>query len=137
MSNYVNRDWIEARIPPQTLLEALDDNADGTEDDGLFTALAVSVSGDVDSLLGTNGDIATALRTSAANVFFCSLIYKRRGIGDAANPWANEAKSLTKKLEAVASGAQRAEPAPSVAAKTISIVSEPAKTHSMGGRLIL
>lgn len=137
MSNYVNRSWVETKVPSQHLLEALDDDGDGVEDDGLFDKLAESVSGDVDSIIGADATVGAALRTSAANIFFCATIYKRRGVGDAANPWAGDATKMTKKLEAIATGEQRIEPTPAPSHGTTRVVTEQAKSYPKSGRLIL
>lgn len=136
MSNYVNRAWIAQRVPPQTLLEALDDNADGQEDDGLFDGLAESVSNDIDEKLGPDATVATALRTSAANILFCSLVYKRRGIADASNPWAKRETETLKELNDIATGARRAEPTPAPAGATTTLISERAKSFPQSGKLI-
>lgn len=136
MSNYVNRAWVETRIPRATLVEALDDDGDGGEDAGVFDLLAESVSNDVDNAIGSDATVAVALRTSAANVFLCELLYKRRGIADSANPWANEATRLRKRFENIGKGEERVEPLPAPAGGTTRIITEPAKSFPSGGRLI-
>ena len=124
-------------IPPQFLIEALDDDSDGNEDAGVFDGLAESVSGDVDSMIGEDATVGVALRTMAADIFLLSTLYRRRGIADAANPWAKQEADMKKKLDAIAKGEERIEPVPAPSGGTTRLIAERAKTYPQSGRLIL
>lgn len=107
--SYVTRADIEAEIDSYHLTAALDDNKDGTEDSGLFTALAaavdaqVSAHADMISQRGYSTPPATLLRY-CARVFMCALLFRRRGTGDAENPYAAQEKELRDKLGQIESG---------------------------------
>jgi len=83
--SYVTRQQIAPKIPPNVMLDALDDNGDGKEDAGLLAALIASASEEVDGYLSglftvPFPDPAPPTVTSAALVFTCSRIYERRSV---------------------------------------------------------
>lgn len=106
---YVVRADIEAEMDSYHLAAALDDDKDGVEDTGLFTALSgaidakVAAYADLISQLGYPTPPATLLRY-CAQVFFCALLFSRRGIGESENPYSAKAKELHDKLDAIESG---------------------------------
>jgi hypothetical protein len=85
MASYVTREQIAVKIPPNVLLDALDDNADGQEDAGVFDAVVASASEEVDGYLS---GLYTVPFTEpfppkvaqAALALACSLIYERRQV---------------------------------------------------------
>lgn len=106
---YVVRADIEAEMDSYHLAAALDDNKDGVEDAGLFDALSgaidakVAAYADLIAQLGYPTPPATLLRY-CAQVFFCALLFSRRGIGESENPYSAKAKELQDKLNAIESG---------------------------------
>lgn len=106
---YVVRADVEADFDDQHLLRALDDDGDGTEDAGLFAALAASVdamvSGHADmiSQLGLPTLPATFLRY-CARVFMDALLIRRRGAADEMNPFSSPEKDIRSRLERIESG---------------------------------
>lgn len=82
---YVTREQVAARIPPPVLNDALDDNGDGTEDDGLFDQVVAAASQEVDGYLAglftvPFTDPAPAKVKAAAFAFTCEAIYQRRNV---------------------------------------------------------
>jgi len=128
MSTYVTRADIEAELDSYHLAAALDDDKDGAEDAGLFTALAgsvdaqVSAHADMISQLGYPTPPATLLRY-CARVFMCALLFRRRGTGDGENPYAQPEKDLRDKLGQIESGTLKTK------APTLSIVSTTTTAH--------
>ena len=106
---YVVRADIEAEFDDLHLLQALDDDGDGTEDSGLFTSLSATV----DALVSSHADMisqlclptlpATFLRY-CARVFMCALLIRRRGAVDEMNPFATPEKEIRTRLERIESG---------------------------------
>jgi len=128
MSTYVTRADIEAELDSYHLAAALDDNKDGAEDAGLFTALAgsvdaqVSAHADMISQLGYPTPPATLLRY-CARVFMCALLFRRRGTGDGENPYAQAEKDLRDKLGQIESGTLKTKPI------ALAIISTGPSTH--------
>lgn len=106
---YVVRADIEAEFDDLHLLQALDDDGDGTEDAGLFNSLSASV----DALVSSHADMvsqlglptlpATFLRY-CARIFMCALLIRRRGAVDEMNPFATPEKEIRSRLERIESG---------------------------------
>jgi phage gp36-like protein len=106
---YVVRADIEAEFDDSHLLSALDDDGDGTEDSGLFDALAASV----DALVASHADLASQLGLPSlpatflrycARIFMCALLLRRRGVVDEMNPFATPEKEIRARLERIESG---------------------------------
>lgn len=106
---YVTRAEVEAKIPPPELRDALDDDADGQEDSGLFDAIVASASLEVDGYLAglftvPFADPAPAKVRTAALVFVLYEIYVRRGLseeGKAGNPFTAQRKWWQEHLQKV------------------------------------
>ena len=103
---YTTRAIIETRIPAALLLEALDDNADGLEDEGAFDALVASASAEVDGYLSGLFTVPfaepipskVAVATAA---FVCELVYQRRNVPADKNPFATMANWWREHLQKV------------------------------------
>lgn len=106
---YVTRAQVEAKIPAQLLLEALEDDGDGLEDAGLFDELVDLASQEADGLVSTIypvpfADPAPAAIRTAAFVFTCEAVYQRRGIDADSNPWTKQANWWRNRLGKVGEG---------------------------------
>jgi phage gp36-like protein len=103
---YCTKDELEKLIGASDLLKLLDDNNDGEPDDGLFDSLAQEASDTVDGYLGARYPVPFASPSKmvrrASRVFVAECLYQRRGVIRDANPFAKEADSLRKRLEAIA-----------------------------------
>lgn len=139
---YFIQSEIESVIPPQFLLDALDDDGDGVADAGLFDRIADQASGEADAILGQR--YATpfeapvpAIVAHAARLFACAIIYRRRGVSEEANPWAAPAKDMASKLGRIASGSEPLTPDADRAQDSVSVISETAKTYAADGGLLL
>jgi len=109
MADYITRAAIEGLVPPKDLLRALDDNADGVEDAGLFDALAGLAEDEVNGLISGAVDVPItedqpALLKHAARVFLCRLLYDRAGVALDANPWARQSDALRERLNRIGRG---------------------------------
>lgn len=107
--SYTTRDALETIIPPQFILQALDDDGDGVEDSGLWEKLSNAADTAVDAYL--SGRYATpfsttipALVSEAAKTFLAESIYMRRGYESDRNPHTARANKLRTQLENIGNG---------------------------------
>lgn len=138
---YVAKSDLDGLLPPQFLLEALDDNADGVEDAGLWDKVAAQAQDAVDALLGQRFAVPFApplppLVSQAARIFAASALYRRRGFGADRNPFAKEEERLSVKLSRIGQGLEPLTPDVDRAQDSISVIEEPAATYP-AGRLIV
>lgn len=108
MSQYVNRANIAAEFDPVHLTDALDDNRDGQEDEGLFERLAASVDtrilGFVERIrIRQNPPPVTWLR-DAGTALMCALLFRRRGAAEEQNPFKKREDDVIDALMRMASG---------------------------------
>lgn len=139
MSNYVTRAEIEAELPPRLLVETLDDDGDGQEDNGLFATICERASADVDGILGQRFRVPFAsvppLAALAARVFVLATLYRRRQTPEDRNPYAKAEAEMRSKLARIANGA---EPLMPEAAKGEAFAeTEPSRVHDPAGRIAL
>jgi phage gp36-like protein len=132
MSTYLHRDDIEARIPPAHILEALDDDSDAIEDEGLWDKISATIQGEIDGHLSRRytiplSDPPASLRAGAATLA-CELLYQRRGIPAEANPYAKAAAEFRAWLTDLATGKAALTAASTPARPPISIITEAAGT---------
>jgi phage gp36-like protein len=129
---YLVRADIESKIPPAQILEALDDDGDGFEDDDLYDKLAAAVDSDIDGYLSQRYNLpltsAPAFLRSGACALACETLFQRRGISAELNPFSKAADHFRKKLQAIATGDDKLEISIPAAKPPISIITEPAGT---------
>jgi phage gp36-like protein len=141
MPNYTTRAALGAIIPPQFVLQALDDDGDGVEDAGLFDQVLANAQQEVDGILGKRYATPFAspipnLVGNATLIFVGEALYTRRGYGDEArpNPFAERAKDIRKQLVAISNGEGALSPDLDRKKPSASVITEPAKTSSATGR---
>lgn len=106
---YVTQAEVEAKIPPQTLRDQLDDDRDGVADDGLLDQIITNASDEVDAFLAglftvPFDDPAPKVVRSATLAFVCEALYARRLVGDSKNPFSTSAKSFRDMLKLIGTG---------------------------------
>lgn len=133
---YFTRAQIEAELPAQDLLAALDDNRDGTEDTGKYDEVAAAACGDADALVSQRYPVPFTspyppLIAMAARVFMLEKLYSRRGYTGENNPHFKAAESMRKSLIAVGSGSNALGPEVAKAAPTpVRVITEQSGLHS-------
>lgn len=137
---YHSRASVAAELPPEFLIEALDDNGDNEEDAGLYDEVAAAASEAVDAYLGARTSVPlaapSALAVQASRVFALESLYARRGYSektDPPNPWHARAEALRTRLARIAAGEEPYEVDRSGPA--IDTVTEPSRTTSRSGRM--
>lgn len=141
---YVTRAQVTAKLPPQFLLQALDDNGDGTEDTDLFDAVVAGADAEVDGILGQRFDVpftgtVPPIVGQAALIFVLDTLYLRRGYGTEANPnpVAGRAKDMRKKLEDIAKSDQPLAPEVSSSRPKVTVISQTSRVYSPNGNAVL
>jgi phage gp36-like protein len=139
---YVAQSDLAGKIPPAMIVAALDDNADGTADTGVWDALAADVERAINGRLAPRYSVPFAaplpdLIVDAALLFACEAIYTRRGMaGDKQNPFAAEADAMRERLEKLGRG-DGSLPGVVPARAGGAVIAEPTKTGQSNGRLLV
>lgn len=140
---YTTRAQVETEIPPAKLVEALDDNADGTEDTGMFDALVTGAATEVDGILGQSFSVPfasgeePAVVKQAALLFVCEKVYRRRGLYGVANPFTAQAKDMRAKLDRIARKEEPLTPAVQSEKPSVSLITEDSRVYSGNGTGVL
>lgn len=104
---YLEQAQVETAIPALHLNDALDDDRDGTADDGVLDNIIASCSQAVDAFLSglftVPFETPPAAVREAAFVFTCERIYDRRQIVEK-NPWKARADYWRERLEKIGDG---------------------------------
>jgi phage gp36-like protein len=104
---YVTQAQIQTAIPAPHLVDALDDDRDGTADASLLDEIIAKAGLAVDAYLGSIFEVPFATPPSAvkeaAFIFACELIYDRREAGEK-NPFRSRANTWRERLEKIGSG---------------------------------
>ena len=111
MSAYTTQARIQAAIPAPILVDACDDDGDGSADSGVLDEVIAAASNAVDGLLAGRfsvpfaGDPGPTVR-EASFVFACELVYDRRELTDTKNPFKSRADAMRTLLSKIAAGDQ-------------------------------
>lgn len=137
---YVIQSDLKGLIPDDFVIQALDDNGDGQPDPDVWAAVALAVQETIDDALGSAyrtpfASPAPIVVRESARILVCDLLYRRRGVADAANPWVKPVESVRARLRAIAQGGSipglaRTLPQPA-------LISEPARTTTKSGRMLV
>ncbi len=139
MPDYVLLANLEADLPPQFLIEALDDDSDGVIEATTWNKVAAAVAAEIDGLLGQRYTVPfqnplPAIIPHAARILALHKLYQRRGVEDKANPFAKSAEDIRAKLSAIGSGKESLTPGIEQASQAVSIIAAPSKLHSPTGK---
>lgn len=135
---YVTQDQLKGLIPDEFLLQALDDDADGVADPGVWDSIVAAVSTEIDGMLAMKyplpfpEPIPAVVKAAALTLTLWSL-YTRRGITDVKNPWDTQAKSVRARLVAIGKGIDPLTPT-SIDAQQSVAITEDSRLHSESGR---
>ncbi len=135
---YTTRAEIEAELPPREILRALDDNADGVEDTGLFNQLLANAAADVDAILGQRYEVpftsdVPPIVVRASRLLVLAKLYARRGVEF---PQAKELEAVLAKLDRIANGEEPLAPEAQRANGSVSIIVEDSRVHSESGGIL-
>lgn len=111
---YVTRAQIEAEIPRPHLIEALDDDRDGQEDEGLLDNVIANAVIAIHSPLSALyevpfEDTVPTVVSEAAFIFVCESIYRRRQTPDEQNPYFKRAEDIRKRLNRIGRNEEKLE----------------------------
>lgn len=132
---YTTRQQIIAKLPADFLREALDDDCDGQEDEGLLDEIIEAAGQQVDACLIGRYELPVLPEvkewpavSQAALVFVLETLYQRRGFSedsDPRNPWSAQAKLMVKMLD-------KLKPKQDLTAPPVSVVASDSKLHTGG-----
>jgi phage gp36-like protein len=131
--SYLTQDSLGSIVPPAFIIQALDDDADGLADDGLWDSIAAEAAEAVDAFLAGRyavpfSDPAPAVVAQAAKVFAAEMLYTRRGFTGQQNPFTVRADSARARLEKIGSGELPLDASAPATKPPVSIVSAEALT---------
>lgn len=134
---YVALSDLNGKIPPQFIVQALDDDADGAIDTGIWDLIASQAGQAVDARLGQRyevpfADPAPAIVKEAALIFAAEAVYARR-VGPEQNPWMGMGNAMRSKLDKIGAGEVPLTPEINRQKPSGVIVAEPSRTS--GDRL--
>jgi phage gp36-like protein len=136
MAYLTNPDELHALIPGRFVVEALDDDGDGSADAAAWAMVVAAACDQIDSRLEGRFEVPflgppyPAIVREAALVFAAEILYQRRGqSGETANPHTARANGLRAKLDNIGQGKAPLAPEAGHRAKPpISIISAPSRT---------
>ena len=141
--SYISHSDLEARVEPELIRQALDDDKDGVEDSGLWEKVMASVEKEIHGALESRYAIPFDLPYPAAVVdatltLMAHALYIRRGLSGDQNPWTKQAEAIRTKLDKIGKGdlaltATGAAPAASGG----EVIGETARLYDSEGRLML
>ena len=139
---YVTQSELEAVIPRDYIVEALDDDKDGQADEGVWDNVYAAVAAAIEGPLGQRYSVPfsnpfPAVVVEAARVLAAEALFLRRGRAGDHNPWTARADAVRKRLEAIAEGK-----APLTAGATSvpgggTVISEDSKLYDEAGRVMV
>lgn len=137
---YLLQTDIEGDLPPQFLIQALDDDNDGFADFEVWEKVETSAREEIDGTLGQRFGVPFSapippVVKAAMRVLVMERIYLRRGFSGENNPWSSQASETRKKLNAIAQGEQPLTPDINRAKPSVTALTEPAKTSSRYGHI--
>ena len=128
---------IKAKLPYDFIVEALDDDKDGLMDEDVLTAVLEDAANQVDARLGKRYAVPfdpAALEpiiASSSLMFVLETLYLRRGLGtDDKNPFMASARAARSELNEIGNGAVPLTPEKNRPRRSVSVVTEPARTSS-------
>lgn len=137
--NYITLSHLSAGIPRGHLIEALDDNSDGSADPDAVEAVLSEASRAVDGILGERFTVPfanpiPAAVHSATVAIGSELLYQRRGLHGKDNPFTARADEERARLKEIAAGTRALAPDQARSKPSVSVITAPAKTHSSKGK---
>jgi hypothetical protein len=133
---YVELTDLHGKIPPQFLIQALDDDADGAIDAGIWELVQSQAGQSVDSRLGQRYAVplaadapGIAVAREAALIFALEGVYARRLPPDQ-NPWMGMGNAQRAKLDRIGAGDEPLTPTTNRVKPSGSVIASPARTDS-------
>lgn len=136
---YTTLDQVKAKLPADFLLEALDDDKDGITDTDVWQAVAEDAADQVDARLGKRYAVPfdplalEPIVKSSSLIFVLETLYQRRGYGsETDNPYLVSARAARRELNQIGDGEVPLSPEQNRPKRSVSVITEPARTSSAG-----
>ena len=135
--SYIAQSDLSGMVPPAFVVEALDDDRDGSADASAWTAVEADAASQIDSRLGGRYTVPfteplPALVIEAAKVFCAEALYLRRGQSGDANPFLSRANDLRKRLQAIGAGEMPLSPTAAKTRPPVSVITGSMRTNPVG-----
>lgn len=135
MPDYVTMSEMNGSIPIAFLVQALDDDEDGSADTAAWTAVLGAVHKDIDGTLGVRFTVPFAnplppVVSKAAQLFAAERLYLCRGFAEDKNPWTKQANDMRDTLAKIAKGEVPLTPTTLRAAPSAGAITEQSKATS-------
>lgn len=139
---YTALDQVQAKLPMDFIVEALDDDKDGLIDESVWELVAADAADQVDDRLGKRyavpfaADNIPAPARSASLLFCLETLYQRRGFGTVENnPFLAAARAARAELEKIGNGQSPMTTESERKRPSVAVFTEPARTTSASGSL--
>ena len=133
--SYIQKSDLDGKVPASMLLQALDDNNDGVEDDGIWDSVVRGVQDAIDGFLEANFTVPLeeplpAIVREAAKILTAEAVYMRRGLSGDQNPWIKQADAMRTRLEAIGSGEKQLTPEQDPQGPQGIVIQEPSRLNN-------
>lgn len=140
--HYTTLDQVQAKLPMDFIIEALDDDKDGQVDAAVWDLVADDAADQVDARLGQRYatpfalDALPAPAKSASLLFVLETLYQRRGYGTLENnPFLASARAARTELEAIGKGDKQLTPQAQRPRPSVAVYGEKSRTTSAAGSI--
>lgn len=139
---YVLQSDLEGRVPKDVIVEALDDDRDGSADPGVWDKIADDVAKAINGRLEGRFSVPLAdplpyVCREGAVILACEALYLRRGRAGESNPWSKQADAFRARLEKIGRGDEPLQYNEAPAAQGGAAIVEDSKTYSESGEMLV
>lgn len=139
---YITKEKLYAVVPRQLVEQALNDDGVGGEDAGTWDTVADAVQTAIDGPLSQRYAVPFTgtlppLVAYAALVLAAEMIYQRRGLTGANNPWEKKADKVRTDMADVAAGTKPLGAQWDREHESVSTIEETSKVYAESGRLMI
>jgi len=138
---YVQLSDLSAFLAPAFITQALDDNNDGVQDEGLWDLIAQQISDEIDGVIGVRYSVPLSnppqTIVAAARVLAAERLFARRQQGEQKNPWTSRANAARAQLTLIGEGKLPLDPVDQRKDPSASVVTEPIRSAPGRGMAVL
>lgn len=140
--SYVTQTDLKSRMKAVVIVEALDDDGDGSADPGVWDKIAEDVDKAVNGRLEGRFRVPLAdplpyVVRDGAVILAAEALYLRRGRSGEANPWSKQADAFRARLERIGRGEEPLLYNESPAASGGAAITEESKTYNASGEMMV
>jgi phage gp36-like protein len=139
---YLLQSDLEGRVPADVVIEALDDDRDGSADPGVFEKIVSDVEQAINGRLEGRFSVPLdeplpySIREGAV-ILGCEALYLRRGRAGEANPFYRQAEAFRARLEKIGRGDEPLKYNEAPAATGGTAITEESRTYQASGEMMV